>query len=59
MTGLTIYRIGKDWGKQPHNIEVESFLKAGGKFIIQVSFHQGTSSTKIKQRTLAQLKKIA
>jgi len=56
---VDIFVIGEDWGKQPHNIEVETFLKAGGKSIIQVSYHQGTSSTKIKQRTLAQFKKVA
>ncbi len=56
---VDIFVIGEDWGKQAHNIEVESFLKAGGKSIIQVSYHPGTSSTKIKQRTLAQFKKIA
>ncbi len=56
---VDVFVIGEDWGKQPHNIEVESFLKAGGKSIIQVSYHSATSSTKIKQRTLAQFKKIA
>jgi len=56
---VDIFVIGEDWGKQSHNIEVESFLKGGGKSIIQVSYHPGTSSTKIKQRTLAQFKKVA
>jgi len=56
---VDIFVIGEDWGRQPHNIEVESFLKARGKSIIQVSYHQGTSSTKIKQRTIAQFKKVA
>jgi len=56
---VDIFVIGEDWGKQPHNIEVEAFLKNTGKSIVQVTYHQGTSSTKIKQRTLAQFKKIA
>ena len=56
---VDIFVIGEDWGKLSHNIEVESFLKAGGKSIIQVSYHPGTSSTKIKQRTLAQFRKVA
>jgi len=56
---VDIFVIGEDWGKQSHNIEVESFLKAGSKSIIQVSYHPGTSSTKIKQRTLAQFRKVA
>jgi len=53
---VDIFVIGEDWGRQPHNIAVESFLKAGGKSIIQVSYHPGTSSTKIKQRTLSQFR---
>ncbi len=53
---VDIFVIGEDWGRQPHNIDVESFLKAGGNSIIQVSYHPGTSSTKIKQRTLSQFR---
>ncbi len=53
---VDIFVIGEDWGRQPHNIDVESFLKTGGKSIIQVSYHPGTSSTKIKQRTLSQFR---
>ncbi len=45
---VDIFVIGEDWGRQPHNIKVESFLKAGGKSIIQVGSHPGTSSSKIK-----------
>ncbi len=56
---VDIFVIGEDWGKQPHNIAVESFLKAGGNSIIQVSYHPGTSSTKIKQRTLSQFRVAA
>ena len=56
---IDIFVIGEDWGKQPYNIDVETFLKDAGKSIVQVTYHQGTSSTKIKQRTLAQFKKIA
>ena len=52
---VDIFVIGEDWGKAPHNLEVESFLKAKGKSIIQVSYHPQTSSTKIKERTIAQL----
>jgi len=56
---VDIFVIGEDWGRQPHNIEVETFLKARGKSIIQVDYHQGTSSTKIKQRTISQYKRAA
>jgi len=53
---VDIFVIGEDWGRQPHNIKVESFLKAGGKSIIQVGSHPGTSSSKIKQRTISQIR---
>ena len=49
---VDIFVIGQDWGRQPHNIEVESFLKERDKSIIQVSYYTGTSSTKIKQKTI-------
>ncbi len=52
---VDIFVIGEDWGKSPHNIEVESFLKTKGKSIIQVSYHPQTSSTKIKEKTISQL----
>ena len=32
-----IFVIGEDWGNQPHNIAVESYLKAKGKKIIHLS----------------------
>ena len=53
---VDIFVIGEDWGRQSHNIDVESFLNAGGKSIIQVGYHPGTSSTKIKQRTISQIR---
>jgi cytidyltransferase-like protein len=56
---VDIFVIGEDWGRKSHNIAVESFLKAGGKSLIQVSYHPGTSSTKIKQRTLSQFRVAA
>jgi len=51
---VDIFVIGQDWGRQPHNIAVESYLKAQGKEIIQVLYNHRTSSTKIKQNTIAQ-----
>ncbi len=56
---VDIFVIGEDWGRQPHNIDVETFLKSRGKSIVQVSYHQGTSSTKIKQRTISQYHRAA
>ncbi len=49
-----IFVIGEDWGRKTHNLEVESYLKAAGKQIVQVRYNPQTSSTKIKQRVLAQ-----
>jgi glycerol-3-phosphate cytidylyltransferase len=49
-----IFVVGKDWGKQPHNVAVEAFLKSKGKQIIQVSYNPRTSSTRIKQTVIAQ-----
>lgn len=56
---VDIFVIGEDWGKASHNINVESFLTAAGKSIVQVSYHPQTSSTKIKERTIAQLQAVA
>lgn len=56
---VDIFVIGEDWGKASHNINVESFLTAAGKSIVQVSYHPQTSSTKIKERTIAQLHAVA
>jgi len=51
---VDIFVIGEDWGDKPHNIEVESYLKAEGKKIIQVRYNPRTSSTKIKQNVIDQ-----
>ena len=49
-----IFVIGEDWGNKPHNIDVESYLKAEGIKIIKVSYNPKTSSTKIKQNVIDQ-----
>jgi glycerol-3-phosphate cytidylyltransferase len=49
-----IFVIGEDWGSNTHNLEVESYLRAAGKQIIQVRYNPQTSSTEIKQRVIAQ-----
>ena len=56
---VDIFVIGEDWGKAPHNLEVESFLNATGKSIVQIGYHPRTSSTKIKEKTIAQLHAVA
>ena len=49
-----IFIIGEDWGRNPHNIDVETYLKSVDKKILQVSYNPQTSSTKIKQNVIAQ-----
>lgn len=49
-----IFVIGEDWGRKPHNLDVESYLEAAGKQIIQVRYNPRTSSTRIKQTVVAQ-----
>ncbi len=51
---VDIFVVGEDWGNNPHNIAVESYLKSEGKEIIQVLYNPRTSSSKIKQKTIDQ-----
>ncbi|RLA55940.1 MAG: cytidylyltransferase [Gammaproteobacteria bacterium] len=56
---IDIFVIGEDWGSESHNLAVESYLKAANKQIVQVRYNPQTSSTKIKQRVIAQPHKNA
>tara|TARA_B110000977_G_C11027049_1_gene473646 strand:- start:275 stop:718 length:444 start_codon:yes stop_codon:yes gene_type:complete len=49
-----IFVVGEDWGNKPHNLDVESYLNSKGKKIIQVLYNPRTSSSRIKQITIAQ-----
>jgi glycerol-3-phosphate cytidylyltransferase len=51
---VDIFVIGEDWGKKPHNLAVESYLKAAGKQIVQVRYNPRNSSTKIKEKVILQ-----
>lgn len=51
---VDIFVIGEDWGSKPHNLAVESYLKAEGKNIKQVLYNPRTSSTAIKQSVMSQ-----
>jgi len=51
---VDIFVVGEDWGDNPHNVEVEAYLKAEGKEIIQVLYNPRTSSTTIKHNVMAQ-----
>lgn len=44
-----IFVIGEDWGRKPHNEDVENYFNAQGKKVVQIKYNPRTSSTKIKQ----------
>ncbi|PCH46287.1 MAG: cytidylyltransferase [Hyphomicrobiales bacterium] len=48
-----IFVIGEDWGDKQHNLDVEAYLKQGGKRIVQVRYSSQTSSSEIKQTVIA------
>jgi glycerol-3-phosphate cytidylyltransferase len=51
---VDIFVVGEDWGKKPHNLDVDNYIKNIGKQIEQVHYNPRTSSTKIKQMVLSQ-----
>ena len=55
--GVDIFVVGEDWGKKPHNLDVNNYLRKMGKEITQVTYNRRTSSTKIKKIVLAQSQK--
>ena len=56
--GADIFVVGEDWGKKPHNLDVNNYLRQMGKEIVKVTYIPRTSSTKIKKIVLAQSQKI-
>ena len=55
---VDIFVVGEDWGKKPHNLDVNNYLREMGKEIVKVTYNPRTSSTKIKKIVLAQSQKI-
>ena len=53
---VDIFVVGEDWGRKPHNLNVEAYLEKAGKKIVQVRYNPRTSSTRIKQTAIAQYK---
>ena len=53
---VDIFVVGEDWGKKPHNLDVDNYIRDIGKQIEQANYNPRTSSTKIKQMVLAQHK---
>ena len=56
--GVDIFVVGEDWGKKPHNLDVNNYLRKMGKEIVKVTYNPRTSSTNIKKIVLAQSQKI-
>ena len=54
---VDIFVVGEDWGKKPHNLDVNNYLRKMGKEIVQFTYNPRTSSTKIKKMVLAQSQK--
>ncbi|MFC3701690.1 adenylyltransferase/cytidyltransferase family protein [Reinekea marina] len=52
---VDIFVIGEDWGKKPHNLAVEDYLKSQGKQVIQIHYNPRTSSTQIKRNVMSQI----
>jgi glycerol-3-phosphate cytidylyltransferase len=53
---VDIFVVGEDWGKKSHNLAVDAYLKKMGKEIAQVRYNPRTSSTKIKQMVMSQVR---
>lgn len=51
---VDIFVVGEDWGSNPHNLDVNAYLRDMGKQISQVTYNPRTSSTRIKQMVMAQ-----
>lgn len=51
---VDIFVVGEDWGSNPHNLDVNTYLRDMGKQISQVTYNPRTSSTRIKQMVMAQ-----
>jgi len=52
-----IFVIGEDWGRKPHNQDVENYFNEHGKEVVQIKYNPRNSSTKIKQNTIKQFQK--
>ena len=52
-----IFVIGEDWGRKPHNQDVENYFNTHGKKVVQIKYSPRTSSTKIKQNIISQFQR--
>ena len=49
-----IFVIGADWGRKPHNQDVEEYFPSEGKRVVQIQYNPQTSSTQIKKNVINQ-----
>lgn len=49
-----IFVIGEDWGRKPHNQDVENYFNIKGKKVVQIKYSPKNSSTQIKKDIIAQ-----
>jgi len=49
-----IFVIGADWGKKPHNQDVEEYFNTKGKRVVQIKYNPRNSSTQIKKDVISQ-----
>ncbi len=52
-----IFVIGQDWGRKPHNQDVENYFNEQERKVIQIKYSPRNSSTKIKQNIIHQYNK--
>ena len=52
-----IFVIGEDWGRKPHNQDVEKYFDTQGKKVVQIKYNPRNSSTKIKQNIIAEFQR--
>ena len=49
-----IFVIGEDWGRKPHNQDVENYFNVHDKKVVQIKYNPRSSSTQIKKNVIAQ-----
>jgi glycerol-3-phosphate cytidylyltransferase len=52
-----VFVIGEDWGRKPHNHDVEKYFDTQGKKVVQIKYNPRNSSTQIKKDVIAQFQR--
>ena len=47
----------EDWGRKPHNQDVENYFNIKGKKVVQIKYSPKNSSTQIKKDVIAQFQR--